>query len=244
MTTFIFSEHAIQRYMKRHDRSLAYDAAKALLYREVVHAVDLHKRSPKNDADEWLIPSLDIRILVKNDERLDATEAPRKVVLTILPRRAPKAPDLEMIEAIHQEAVAVFEKIRAEKLKAGAAATSAHTEYGLAKAAKVPKEVLSARTNDLISRQKAAETAKLRLQIARLEMEEAKLLLAMVRADELTNRHVATQAFTAKIHRRVLRVAIKALQQHGIHDALAEIEQIEPAFVTERFLNYTPPEES
>ncbi len=222
-----FTRHAVDRYIKRHDRSLTPEQARALLDAEGVGAVNTGKKSIKGDSDEWEIPALGITLLVKPDERLTADESPRYVVLTILPRYSPGMTfDAQLVEDLQREAQEVFDRVKAER---GA------TVEQLSIAPSQERPALTERLEDL----------RFQREIAGSELAYIMNLSAALKRDHKLQLRTAHRDDNTRAMKESLRIAVRKLTAIAegrteypytcAESALREIEAIHADFITPKF---------
>lgn len=225
----LFTHHAVSRYVQRHARDLTPEEARDVLESEASSAVKLGVKSAKNDADEWEIPSLGLRLLVKPDARQGPTEEPQCVVLTVLPQRRPQEDDYALIATLQAEAHAVFERVKAEREEVKARIVVVRSQ---SKPRTPPISSLLSKQEEL------AYTVKIaKLELAAIER-WACVLTTETREREKTLRTQLTSDSTLALTKASLRVAIRALvaiDNDEARGALSEIESVHPGFLSPEF---------
>lgn len=227
----IFSHHAISRYVQRHAKGASQEEARRILEGAAHTAVKLGIKSANKDADEWELPSLGLRLLVKVDDRQEATEEPQHVVLTILPQRRPQAEDAALIAELQAEARAVFDRVKAER---ETIREEQKTRAGKPKLTRQSLPALPAVKN----RQELSYAVKIaKLELAAME-QWARVLTTETRECEKTARTQTVRYDTHEHTKSCLRVEIRALtaiDDPSAKAALEEIEALHDGFLSPNF---------
>lgn len=236
MSNLQFTDHAIERFVKRHAPQMTMAQARAYLEAHGPTATPVKERTILGQY-QWVLPDPKCVLVVKHDPRLRAP-----VVVTILP-------NVEVIDSEEDEEPHVpFRGIVAEQEAAAKALKAIQKAALTLPKAKGP---IKLETRDRGTPRPAPNPPTLQA-LPRNPKEQAHLVeiqrLALQRQQEKTRRHLDTVNEQVIKQKTIIRCAIrylvrKAAEEDGEALSILEaIQRIEPGMITRGFLDPHPDE--
>jgi len=228
MTTFHFTDHAIDRFVRRHAPDADRDDVRAFLIRNASQAVRLKERSL---GGQTVFALHDYRLVTKHDARVE-------VVVTILPHRYTGGGSYDPVrvqdyldEAAARERRAREEiaehdaRVQREQLALVSARASVEEAHSRHTCATQAEEAREARRAEVAAKHVLEE----RVRLEKVRAADRLLERAILRDWEKTERHEISQAWNGEKLRReiaVLRAFVVALGTPESATVLAQVDQI------------------